>query len=241
VLLAGLAVVEWHSTDPLLPLTFLLNGRRLSGLFAINVAAGATVAACLFLTLHMQQRLGWTALRTSGAFVPYAVALIVTGPAAGYVLRRVAARTVAAAGVVLVAAGLFVLSGLDEFTTYLWRTLPGLLLLPVGAALTFSAAAVLVIADTPPAQTGLAGGVLNTAIELGPTAGLAIAAAVASARTAHLSATGVGTAEAVTGGYSWGLGATGLTALLVLASVLTVPARRESGTTQLSIRKETRV
>jgi hypothetical protein len=47
-------------------------------------------------------------------------------------------------------------------------------LLPVGAAASFAGAAVLATEGVPQRQTGLAGGVLNTAMEFGPTVLFAI-------------------------------------------------------------------
>jgi hypothetical protein len=93
-------------------------------------------------------------------------------------------------------------------------------------ALAFAAAAVLVVADAPRPQIGLAGGVMNTAIELGPTVGLAIVNAVATARTNQVSPS-VDLLNAVTDGYTWGFATTGLaTALLaVLIAVAVVPRR----------------
>ncbi|MFF8279196.1 hypothetical protein ACF05T_24240 [Streptomyces lateritius] len=46
----------------------------------------------------------------------------------------------------------------------------GLLLLPAGAAASFAGAAVPATDGVPPHRPGLAGGVLDTAMELGPTA-----------------------------------------------------------------------
>lgn len=75
------------------------------------------------------------------------------------------------------------LIGIERETAYVTGILPGLLLLAAGGALTFSGSAVLSTTNVPQHQAGLAGGVMNTAMELGPTVGLALLMSVAAIRT----------------------------------------------------------
>jgi MFS family permease len=169
LLLTGFVLRERRAAQPLLPLGFLRGGRRLLGLAATLLAAGGTATVFLLLTLHLQQDLHWTPLATSGAFLPYAAALLVGGRVAGPLAGRFGPRRVAVAGLATGAAGLAALAHLGPHTGYLPGLLPGLVLLPFGAALAFAGAAVLATDGVAPEQTGLAGGVLNTAMELGPT------------------------------------------------------------------------
>ncbi|MER7485489.1 MFS transporter [Streptomyces sp. NPDC126497] len=92
-------------------------------------------------------------------------------------------------------AGLLVFTGLAPHSPYAYGLLPGLLLLPVGAAAGFAGAAVLATDGLEPQQTGLAGGVMNTAMELGPTVVLAALLTLGS-DTASLAATAVAFAAA---------------------------------------------
>jgi predicted MFS family arabinose efflux permease len=226
ILLGAFGVREARSRDPLLPPSFLADRRRAAALAVIGLSAAATAVVCLFLTLYLQQIRGWTTLRTSLAFVPYALALILVGRVAGRLVERFGTPRVVVAGLALAASGLFLLTPLDLSTAYLFGALPGLVALPAGVALTFAAAAVLIVADVPRPQIGLAGGVMNTAIELGPTVGLAIVNAVATARTNRVSSS-VGLPRAVTDGYAWGFATTGfaLALLAVLVAVAVVPRR----------------
>ncbi|GAA1106331.1 MFS transporter [Kitasatospora arboriphila] len=159
---------ERRAAEPLLPLGFLRGGRRLLGLAATLLSAGGTATLFLLLTLHLQQDLGWTPLATSGAFLPYAAALLLGGQAAGPLVGRVGPKAVTAIGLATGTAGLFALAHLGTGSGYL-PLVPGLVLLPFGAALAFAGAAVLATDGVPEEQIGLAGGVLNTAMELGPT------------------------------------------------------------------------
>jgi MFS family permease len=225
-LLAAFVVVELRGRDPLLPLVFLANRPRGCALLVIALSAAATAVVCLFIALYLQQIQGWSPLRTSVAFVPYALSLIAAGRAAGRLVDRFGAPAVVVAGLVLAACGLILLARLGQRTTYVAGLLPGFLLLPAGVALTFAGATVLAVADAPQQQTGLAAGLANTAMELGPTVGLALLAAVAAARTAHITALGGAARAATASGYAWALGTAGIIFVL-LAALIAVAVRAQ--------------
>ncbi|MFI5803556.1 MFS transporter [Streptomyces sp. NPDC051561] len=170
-LCAAFLYAEQRARDPLLPSRFLVDRRRAPALTAIALSACATSMTFVVLSLHLQQARGWSPLQTSAAFVPFALALIVSGRAAGPLIMRYGARAVTTAGLGTGAAGLALLActGLDAHTPYAQGLLPGLVLLAAGAGASFGGAAVLAVEGVPQEQTGLAGGVLNSAMELGPT------------------------------------------------------------------------
>jgi MFS family permease len=226
-LLAAFAAAELRTRDPLLPPAFLAHRRRVTALLAISFCAAGTGVTFLFLALYFQQARGWTPLHTSLAFAPYALSLITIGRLASRIVVRFGARAVAAAGLAIAATGLFLLAQLSPDTVYATGLLPGIVLLPAGAALTFASTAVLAAGGVPRQQAGLAGGVMNTAMELGPTLGLALLTAVAAARASHATAAGASPQAATTSGYAWALGAAGLAfALLAVLTAIPVPPRR---------------
>ncbi|MFF0432258.1 MFS transporter [Streptomyces sp. NPDC004327] len=170
-LLTAFALVERRTADPLLPPAFLRDRRRGIGLATVSLTASGTAGVFVLLSLALQHGRGWSALLTSGAFVPFAVALLTAGRAAGPLIGRYGAGRATAAGLGTAAAGLALLAatGLDPAVPYAYGLLPGLLLLAAGAAVAFAGAGVLATDGVPPERAGLAGGVLNTAMELGPT------------------------------------------------------------------------
>ncbi|WP_433543967.1 MFS transporter (plasmid) [Streptomyces sp. CA-294286] len=171
-LLASFWYAEHRARDPLLPPRFLLDRRRALALTATALSACGTAMTFVIFSLHLQQGRDWSQLQTSAAFVPFAVALIASGRTAGPLIGRYGAGAVTSAGLGTGAAGLALLAGtgLDAHTWYAYGLLPGLVLLSAGAAASFAGAAVLATEGVPQRQSGLAGGVLNTAMEFGPTA-----------------------------------------------------------------------
>ncbi|MEE1795931.1 MFS transporter [Streptomyces sp. BE308] len=202
----------------LLPSGFLRRPSRALGLTGILLASAGTgvVTFLLSLYLYLQQQHHWTPLATAGAFIPFAVVLIATSRVAGVLVGRFGAAPVTTAGLLTGAAGLALLAGIDPGTTFALGLLPGLVLLPAGASLIFSGAAVLSAADVPAHQTGLAGGTMNTAMELGPTVGLAALMSVAATQT-----------DTVTG-YAW---AFSTAAAVYLAAALAALALNRRTTT----------
>ncbi|WP_046469657.1 MFS transporter [Allosalinactinospora lopnorensis] len=217
-LLGVFVAVELRARDPLLPPRFLTDARRATALPAILLAAAGTGTAAVLLIFYLQQIRDWSALSTSLTFVPFTIVLIATGAAGSRLVSGFGARVVAVAGLATCAGAFLLLAGLDTATGYLSGLLPGMLLLAAGSAAVFSSAAVLAVVGVPQRQSGLAGGVMNTAMEIGPTAGLAILVAVAAVRTAHLAQSGASAPVATAAGYGWAFGAAGL-AFLLLAVV----------------------
>ncbi|MER5882354.1 MFS transporter [Streptomyces sp. NPDC001941] len=170
-LLVAFPLVERRARDPLLPPDFLRDRRRLLGLAAVALTAAGTATAFVLFSLALQEERGYSALAVSGAFVPFALVLLLAGRAAGPLISRFGARAVTAGGLATGAAGLALLAatGTNPQLPYATALLPGLLLLPAGSAASFAGAAVLATEGVPAHRTGLAGGVLNTAMECGPT------------------------------------------------------------------------
>ncbi|MER7844091.1 MFS transporter [Kitasatospora sp. NPDC096077] len=211
LLLLAFAAAERRTADPLLPPGFLADRQRATALVTVMATAAGTALAFVLLSLYLQQQRDWSAAATSAAFLPYAVVLLLAGRLAGPLIARHGPVPVTAAGLALEAAGLGLLAGLDPGSPYATGLLPGLLLLPAGAAASFAGAAVLATGGVPPERTGLAAGVLNTAMELGPTAGLAALMALAATR------------PTVVGGYAAAFAAAAAGLALTAVAVAALP------------------
>lgn len=188
-------VVEGKMRDPLLPPSFLADSCRLTGLLGMMLAAVGSIAIEYILSLYLQQVRGWSPLVTTLAFLPFAVVLIITNYLSPAVVARFGAAQTTIGGLIVAALGLGLLAGLGSDSSYLIGLMPGTVLVAVGMSLMFSGSAVLSMTNVPLRQAGLAGGVMNTAMELGPTVGLAVLMSVAAMQ------------GDVVRGYGWAFGA----------------------------------
>jgi MFS family permease len=227
VLLSGFVAVQARGRTPLLPPAFLASPYRVTGLVGVFLGATGAGSIGFLLSLYLQQVRGWSSAAASAAFLPYFLTLAAS-LAAGRLLVRVGVRSITVTGLVGSAAGLLLLGRLHVDTSYAGSLLAGLVLFTIGAGLTFAGATTAAVADAPDDEAGLAAGVMNTAMELGPTVGLALLVSLAGARTARLAASGTGPAAAVTGGYALALTVAGLAfAAAAVAGVRTLrPAAR---------------
>ncbi|MFE6054407.1 MFS transporter [Kitasatospora sp. NPDC056446] len=211
VLLLAFAAAERRAADPLLPPGFLADRRRATALATVMVTAAGTALTFVLLSLYLQQQRGWSAAATSAAFLPYAAALLLSGRLAGPLTVRYGPGPVTAGGLAAAGGGLGLLAGLAPDSGYPLGLLPGLLLLPAGAAAAFAGAAVLATGGVAPERTGLAAGVFNTAMELGPTGGLAALMALAATR------------PSVVGGYAVAFAAAAVGLALTAVAVAALP------------------
>lgn len=203
ILLAVFFAVEGKMRDPMLPPPFLTDPCRITGLLGMMLAAVGSIAIEYILSLYLQQVRGWSPLMTTLAFLPFAVMLIVTNHLSPALVGRFGAVQITIAGLVVAAFGLGLLAGLASDSSYLVDLMPGTLLVAVGMSLMFSGSAVLSMTNVPLSQAGLAGGVMNTAMELGPTVGLAVLMSVAA------------TQGDVVRGYGWAFGAACLSYIIL--------------------------
>jgi hypothetical protein len=113
-------------------------------------------------------------------------------------------------------------------SAYAGTLLAGLLVLPLGATLAFAGATVVTVRSVPDELAGRVSGVLNAAMETGPTLGLAAFVSLAGAHTSHLTALGRPAAQAATAGYAFAftIGGVVLAVLAVLAGGIAMTRRR---------------
>jgi len=226
VLLAIFVINEARSARALLPLrTF-----RLPGVTSANGAAllqfSAVIPVFFFLTLYLQQVLGYSALRSGLAFLPLAAGVILIAPTASRLVSRFGPAPTLIAGPLVFAGGLVYLSRLPVHGSYLSDILPGLVMVAVGAGLGFVSIINAATRAVPRSEAGVAAGLVNTMQRIGSSVGLAVLTAVAAARTRALAAPGH-QAVAVVGGFDRAfLVAAGFAAAASLLSLAAVRTRR---------------
>jgi EmrB/QacA subfamily drug resistance transporter len=200
-LLALLALNEARAARPLIPVAIF----RVRGLIAADASQVFGMAGFysvfFFVTLYMQDVLGYSALRAGAAYVP--VALMV-GAAAGLgsgLITRVGTRPLIVAGAVTAAGGIFWLSMIGPGGHYPTSLLPGFLIMAFGLGNVFVGVQTAANAGVPPSLAGLAGAMITASFQVGGALGLAICSAVATARTSALLAAGAARPAALTAGF----------------------------------------
>jgi MFS family permease len=155
-----------------------------------------------FLSLYMQQVLGYDALKTGFAYLPLALNIIVSAGVASQLVTRVGFKPTLIVGLVLIAIGLVWFAQVSPTGSYVSDVLFPSLVTAWGLGLAFVPVTIAAVTGTRPDEAGLASGLINTAQQVGGALGLAILAAVANGRTDNVLASGVrNPAVALTEGF----------------------------------------
>jgi MFS family permease len=185
VLIAGLVAVEATSSRPLIPLAlFRLRSLRIGNLIMLlmGVIMNATF---FFISLYLQQALGYTAVRAGLAMVPVTVILIAGGLASRRLVPIAGPRPMLIAGGLITAASLAWLAAVPAHPAYLAHILGPSLVAGVGTGLMFLAATLTGTTGVNPDDAGAAAGLLNTSRQLGGAIGPAVLTTVAATATTH--------------------------------------------------------
>ncbi|NUP46788.1 MAG: MFS transporter [Catenulispora sp.] len=205
VLLLVFVLNERVHRDPLLPLSVF----RIRGLAAADVTQLVGVAGFIsmffFLTLYMQNVLGYSPIRTGLAYLPITGAVGIGAGIAPKLVAKVGTRPVAVVGLMVAATGIFLLSRLKVDGSFTTGLLPGMVVMAVGLGFMFVAISTAANAGVPADKAGVAAALLNASQQVGGALGLAIFSAISTARLEHQLKHGVAQPAAFTSGLSWAL------------------------------------
>ena len=232
-LLGAFLVRQARARKPMLPLR-LFASLRLSGANTVQALMSAAFLSFFFLaSLDLERVLGYGPLALGLAFLPVAVVMgcFSIRFAAALVMRYGAFR-VLVAGQLVVMAGLLAVAFGPERAAYARDLLVPMALLGLGGGLCFPALTLIAMSEAPPADSGLASGLLNTTGQVGGALGLAVMATVAAARSTALSGTGTPDLSALAGGYhaAWLVSA----AIVLVTLAITVATLRPRATVALA-------
>ncbi|MYV48361.1 MFS transporter [Streptomyces sp. SID2888] len=168
---------ERRADGPLVPVEVL--GRSAVGsALGLLVAASAAMLGALFVGSYvLQDVLGLDPLRTALRALPGPLAMVPAAPAAAVLMRRHGPRRTAVTATVLLALGILVLSRLEQESSPVWAGM-GFLLLGAGFGTVMVTATAVVVRGVSMASAGVAGGLQQTALNIGPTVGVAAAGAL---------------------------------------------------------------
>jgi EmrB/QacA subfamily drug resistance transporter len=202
-LLAGFVARESRAAHPLVPLS-IFRSRNVSGANSVQMLAVGAMFGMFFLAvLYMQRVLGYSAVATGFAFLPVSglIGLFSLGFSARLSLRY-GAKTIVVPGLVLMTAGLALLTRVPVDGSYVTDLLPSMVLLGAGAGLFFPSLTTIAMSGVEPSEAGLASGLLNQSLQVGGSIGLAVLATLSATHTDTLVAQGESAHAALTGGYT---------------------------------------
>lgn len=165
---------ERRTPEPLLP-PAVLGSATVRAALGVLVAASAAMLGALFVcSFVLQDVLGMDPLRTSLVALPGGVMMVLGAPLSAVLLRRWGARPTALTGTVLLTAGVLALSGLGPGSSAV-SIGGGFLLLGAGFGALMVTATAVVVRHAPAESAGVAGGLQQTAMNVGPALGVAAA------------------------------------------------------------------
>jgi predicted MFS family arabinose efflux permease len=227
VALAAFTAVELRRRNPLFPFSiFRVKGLAVSDAVQM-IAFAAFVSVFYFLTLYMQNVIGFSPIRSGSAYLPVTAGIVVAAGVSSRLFARIGTRPVIVAGALTASVGVWYLSRIPVHGTYAENLLPGLVLMAIGIGAVLVAVTTAANAGVPADRAGLAAGLLNASQQLGTALGLAIFSAIATARTSSLLAAHAPTGAALTAGFHRALLA--CAAFLLAAAVIALRATNTRG------------
>ncbi|HKE79672.1 MAG TPA: MFS transporter [Solirubrobacteraceae bacterium] len=191
LLLVGFVVWERGRRAPLVPFSiFRLRTLRGANIVSLLVAM-SLFSMFFFISLYMQQVLGYDALKAGISYLPLALTIIVSAGLASALVTRIGFKITLTVGMLFVAGGLLWFAQVPPNGSYVSDLLGPMLLAAIGLGLSFVPVTIAAVTGIRPDQAGLASGLVNTSQQVGGALGLAILVAVANATTTSQISDGV--------------------------------------------------
>jgi EmrB/QacA subfamily drug resistance transporter len=182
-LIGVFVAIELRSAAPLVPFRMFRN-RTLTGANVIRVLAAASLFSMFFfLTLYMQQVLGYSPIKAGLSYLPLALMIIVASRVASQLVTRAGYKPVLAAGMVLIAAGLAWFSQVPVGGGFAADILGPSLIAAAGLGFAFVTTTIAALSGVEECDSGLASGLINASQQIGGALGLAVLATIATSRT----------------------------------------------------------
>jgi len=226
-LLGGFLVNERRDPNPLVPLSVF----RIPGLAAADatqvIAMAGFYSMFFFLTLYMQNVLGFSQIQAGAAYLPATLGVAMASGIASQLFARIGTRPIIVAGALVSAGAVFWLSRIPVGGSYPTDLLPGLVIMSFGLGFVFVGVNTAANAGVPPDKAGLAAALVNTSTWLGGALGLAIFSVIATTRTQHLLSAHASQPDALTSGFRRALVACSV--FLIAAALIALRATNTRG------------
>lgn len=214
-LLVAFIVTELRHPQPLVRLGILRSPSLVHANIAGAVMFGSYAAFQFLVTLFLQDTLGWSPLAMALAFLPAGLLVVLSSVHIDRLLDLVRTEVLIGVGLTSFFLGYLLFFRVDLDLSYAAVLLPTMLLVGAGFAISFPSVNAQATAGVVDDEQGLAGGLVNTSIQVGGAIMMAVVTAVLASRAG---ATGSASTTAVTGLHAGLQVIVGLTLVGVLAS-----------------------
>jgi EmrB/QacA subfamily drug resistance transporter len=193
VLLAAFAAIEARSSHPLLPPRILADRNRSAGYLSAAAVGVVIFAVLYFATLFFQEVWGYSALKSSVAYLPWIAAFSIGAAASAQLLPRIGPRPLMVTGSLFGAGGMYWLSRTGAGDSYFGHVFGAFIVAAFGLSLVSVPFVALALSRVRQADSGAASSVVNVAPLVGGSVGLAALGTVAwttAARQIHATQAG---------------------------------------------------
>jgi EmrB/QacA subfamily drug resistance transporter len=199
LLLASFALIERRVQHPLLPMRIFANQTRASSFVAFMIAPAAMFAMFFYLSLYVQNIMGYSPIQAGLAFLPFSFGVVAGATLTQNLVTRINPRVIAGAGTLLATVALFGFSRLsvDDSATgvlsavssgqhlgadvnYWTHIFPYIVIMSFGMGLTFVTLTLTAVHHVEARDSGIGSGVLNTMQQVGGALGLAVLSTVST-------------------------------------------------------------
>lgn len=185
VLLVLFVQIERSHSQPVVPLRLFANRNRAGANGVMLVLGSGLFGMFFFLTLFVQEVLGYSALRAGLAFLPVSGAVAVAAQISSRQLQRAGPKPFMLIGAALATGGMAWLSQLSSTSGYVDGLLGPMLLFGVGLGFIFVPLTVLGVAGVRQHEAGAASAMLNVGQQVGSSLGLSILTTVFATSQRH--------------------------------------------------------
>ncbi|GHH61188.1 MFS transporter [Kitasatospora indigofera] len=169
-----LAVVDPRTSEPLLPAAVLAGRERAGAFVDLLLLAAVLTGFLVYLVQYLRGVLHFNALQSGLAVLPFGLALLLSTQVLTPYVSGVGLKTRALLGLGVVLAGVAWLARLDADSSYLTGVLPQIVLVGLGVGVAIVPFNMIILSAAPPEHAGVAAGVLQTALTVGGSLGLAV-------------------------------------------------------------------
>ncbi|GAA4386350.1 hypothetical protein GCM10023088_57190 [Actinomadura verrucosospora] len=174
VLVLALLAVDSRSGEPLLPLRVFAHRERVGGFLGLMLLAAVLTAFLFYEVQYLNVVLGFGPLERGLAILPFGLGILLTVQVFTKYLSGIPLKIRGVLGLVVVLAAVLWLTRLDAGSSYAADVLPPIVALGVGIGLAIVPVNMTILSTTRPEDAGVTAGILQAALTVGGTIGLAV-------------------------------------------------------------------